>query len=82
VAYADLREFVKRLEKEGELKRIRTEVDPVLEITEVAQRVARTSDARRTASAPRYSSKDQKVREFHCCSMRLEACGGCAWRLR
>src|SRR5437879_1610372 len=39
VAYADLREFVRRLEKEGELKRIRTEVDPVLEITEVVQRV-------------------------------------------
>ena len=41
MAYADLREFVKRLEKEGELKRIRAEVDPVLEIAEVAQRVAR-----------------------------------------
>src|SRR5258708_16285734 len=43
VAYADLREFVKRLEKEGELKRIRAEVDPVLEIAEVTQRVARDS---------------------------------------
>jgi len=41
VAYADLREFVRRLEKEGELKRIRTEVDPVLEITEVVQRASR-----------------------------------------
>jgi 4-hydroxy-3-polyprenylbenzoate decarboxylase len=36
-----LREFVQKLEKEGELKRIRAEVDPVLEITEVTQRVAR-----------------------------------------
>jgi 4-hydroxy-3-polyprenylbenzoate decarboxylase len=42
VAYRDLREFVKKLEKEGELRRIRAEVDPVLEITEVAQRVARS----------------------------------------
>jgi 4-hydroxy-3-polyprenylbenzoate decarboxylase len=41
VAYQDLREFVKKLEKEGELRRIHAEVDPVLEITEVAQRVAR-----------------------------------------
>ena len=41
MAYADLREFVKRLEKEGELKRIRVEVDPILEIAEVTQRVAR-----------------------------------------
>src|ERR1700674_2799821 len=42
VGYRDLREFVARLEKEGELKRIRAEVDSVLEITEVAQRVARS----------------------------------------
>ena len=41
MAYADLREFVRKLEKEGELKRIRAEVDPVLEITEVVQRVMR-----------------------------------------
>ena len=41
MAYRDLREFVKALEKAGELKRVRTEVDPVLEITEVTQRVAR-----------------------------------------
>jgi len=41
VAYADLREFVEKLEKEGELKRIRAEVDPVLEIAEVVQRVMR-----------------------------------------
>ena len=39
MAYADLREFVNRLEKEGELKRVKTEVDPLLEITEVVQRV-------------------------------------------
>ena len=41
MAYADLREFVDALEKKGELKRIREEVDPVLEITEVVQRVMR-----------------------------------------
>src|SRR5437879_7040601 len=41
VAYADLREFVRKLEKEGELRRIRTEVDPALEITEVVQRISR-----------------------------------------
>jgi 4-hydroxy-3-polyprenylbenzoate decarboxylase len=38
VGYADLREFVKRLEKEGELRRVKAEVDPVLEVTEVVQR--------------------------------------------
>ena len=41
MAYRDLREFVQKLEKEGELKRIRAEVDPILEITEVTQRIAR-----------------------------------------
>jgi len=41
VAYKDLRGFIERLEKEGELKRIRAEVDPVLEITEITDRVTR-----------------------------------------
>jgi 4-hydroxy-3-polyprenylbenzoate decarboxylase len=49
VAYPDLREFVRKLEKEGELRRIRTEVDPVLEIAEVTQRVAR--DAKRAPNS-------------------------------
>src|ERR1700719_5100283 len=47
VAYRDLREFVRKLEKEGELKRVRTEVDPILEITEIVQWVGR--DRRRSA---------------------------------
>ena len=38
MAYADLRDFLKTLEKEGELRRVKAEVDPVLEITEVVQR--------------------------------------------
>ncbi|HEY2548229.1 MAG TPA: menaquinone biosynthesis decarboxylase, partial [Candidatus Acidoferrum sp.] len=41
MAYRDLRDFVQKLEKEGELKRIRAEVDPILEITEMTQRIAR-----------------------------------------
>jgi len=38
MAYADLREFIKALEKNKELKRISIEVDPRLEITEFADR--------------------------------------------
>jgi 4-hydroxy-3-polyprenylbenzoate decarboxylase len=38
MAYNDLREFVRALEKAGELKRIPFEVDPHLEITEFADR--------------------------------------------
>ena len=39
--YDDLRAFIKRLEKEGELKRIPVEVDPVLEIAEITDRVSK-----------------------------------------
>src|SRR6476620_10980822 len=38
MAFDDLREFIRALEKHGELKRISFEVDPVLEITEFADR--------------------------------------------
>jgi 4-hydroxy-3-polyprenylbenzoate decarboxylase len=41
VAYKDLQEFVKRLEREGELKRISAAVDVDLEITEITDRVSK-----------------------------------------
>jgi 4-hydroxy-3-polyprenylbenzoate decarboxylase len=37
----DLRDWVKTLEKAGELRRITAQVDPVLEITEIADRVSK-----------------------------------------
>ena len=39
--YKDLREFIAELEKRGELVRIQTEVDPKLEMTEIADRTLR-----------------------------------------
>ncbi len=36
--YKDLRDFIKGLEKRGELKRISTEVDPYLQVTEICDR--------------------------------------------
>lgn len=39
--YTDLRDFISNLEKQGELKRITTEVDPHLEMTEICDRVLR-----------------------------------------
>jgi len=39
--YADLRDFIAQLETRGELKRIRAEVDPHLEMTEIGDRVLR-----------------------------------------
>ncbi len=41
MAYKDLREFIAALERNGELKRIPFEVDPVLEITEFADRAVK-----------------------------------------
>ena len=52
MGYRDLREFVARLEKEGELKRIRAEVDPILEITEVTQRIARDKNRHADSVGP------------------------------
>jgi 4-hydroxy-3-polyprenylbenzoate decarboxylase len=41
LAYNDLRDWIAALDRAGELKRIRTEVDPILEITEIADRVSK-----------------------------------------
>ncbi len=41
VAYDGLRDWIKALEKAGELKRIREEVSPELEITEITDRVSK-----------------------------------------
>jgi 4-hydroxy-3-polyprenylbenzoate decarboxylase len=41
LAYDDLRDWIKTLEKHGELKRIREEVSPELEITEITDRVTK-----------------------------------------
>jgi 4-hydroxy-3-polyprenylbenzoate decarboxylase len=39
LSYRDLREFLSQLEQAGELKRVRAEIDPKLEMTEVCDRV-------------------------------------------
>jgi 4-hydroxy-3-polyprenylbenzoate decarboxylase len=41
MAYKDLREFIKLIEKKGLLKRITPEVDPVLEIAEINDRIVK-----------------------------------------
>lgn len=56
MAYDDLRSLLRALEREGDLKRIKAEVDPYLEVGEIVDRVnkagvrrssSRTSGARR-----------------------------------
>src|SRR5690242_18149889 len=39
--YDDLRQWIAALDRAGELKKIKTEVDPILEITEIADRVSK-----------------------------------------
>jgi 4-hydroxy-3-polyprenylbenzoate decarboxylase len=41
--YSDLRDFLAKLEKIGELNRIRAEISPNLEITEICERLLRTA---------------------------------------
>ena len=51
MAYKDLRDWISALERAGELKRIRTEVDPILEVTEIADRVSKSKTPRPGGSA-------------------------------
>lgn len=51
MAYNDLREWIAALERAGELKRIKTAVDPVLEIAEITDRVSKGNFARNGARA-------------------------------
>ena len=61
MAYDDLREWIKALEKAGELKRVTAEVSPELEMTEIADRMAKTgvkcqgSGVRASAIAGKYA---------------------------
>ena len=43
MAYRDLRDFLNKLDKSGELKKISAEVDPILEITEITDRAVKAS---------------------------------------
>ena len=53
MAYNDLREWIAALEHAGELKRVRAEVDPVLEITEITDRVSKATPGNsRSGTAP------------------------------
>ncbi len=57
MAYRDLREFISRLEREGELKRLAAEVDVDLEITEITDRVSKAGGPALLFEKPR-SARD------------------------
>src|SRR6202012_5768679 len=52
LAYNDLRDWIKQLDKAGELKRITVEVDPVLEMAEIADRAAKMGRGTKRAGGP------------------------------
>jgi 4-hydroxy-3-polyprenylbenzoate decarboxylase len=56
MSFKDLREFIDLLEREGELKRIQTEVDPYLEVTEISDRTLRNNGPALLFENPKNSS--------------------------
>jgi 4-hydroxy-3-polyprenylbenzoate decarboxylase len=52
LAYNDLREWIAALDRAGELKKIRTEADPILEIAEITDRVSKSRSAQYDAGGP------------------------------
>ena len=62
--YPDLRAFIKRLEKENQLQRIRTEVDPVLEISEITDRVSKNHGPALLFDKPRGSKYPLLINAF------------------
>src|SRR5262250_2131574 len=64
MAYRDLREFIRALEKNHELKRISFEVDPYLEITEFADRAVKSGGPALLFEKPKGSSIPVLINSF------------------
>src|SRR5437588_849760 len=52
MAYRDLRDWIAALDRAGELRRVRAEVDPILEITEITDRVSKSGRGTAKAGGP------------------------------
>ena len=50
--FDDLRQWIAALDRAGELKRIQTETDPILEIPEITDRVSKSRDAKGAPGGP------------------------------
>ena len=71
--YDDLRDFVRALEKRGELKRVPFEVDPYLEITEFADRSVKSGGPALLFEKPKGSDVPVLINAF--ASMRAHGDG-------
>ena len=52
MSYNDLRDWIAALERAGELRKIRTEADPILEIAEIADRVSKSRSSKYGPGGP------------------------------
>src|SRR5437763_177555 len=52
MAYRDLRDWITAVDRAGELRRVRAEVDPILEITEITDRVSKSGRGTAKAGGP------------------------------
>ena len=59
--FDDLRQWIAALDRAGELKRVQTEADPILEIAEITDRVSKSRDAKGSAAGRRFFSKTSKA---------------------
>lgn len=64
MAYRDIREFIGALEREGELKRVVAEVDPRLEISELADRAVKSGGPALLFENPRGSAVPVLINAF------------------
>jgi 4-hydroxy-3-polyprenylbenzoate decarboxylase len=64
VPYADLRDFLRDLEKEGDLRRVAAPVDPHLEVTEIVQRVVRDGGPALLIEHPTYGDMPLAINVF------------------
>jgi 4-hydroxy-3-polyprenylbenzoate decarboxylase len=64
MAYDDLRAWIAALEAAGELRRIRAEVDPVLEITEISDRISKRGGPALLFENPRGSAVPVLINSF------------------
>ena len=61
MSHRDLQEFVARLEEEGELHRVPVEVDPVLEIAEITNRMSKSPGGGKALFFERVRGSDMPV---------------------
>ena len=50
--FDDLRQWIAALDRAGELKRIKTEADPILEIAEITDRVSKSHNSQGSQGGP------------------------------